>query len=93
MSHASALLMATDDDVAVALADVGAGTRVSLGSGRVIVALESIPQGHKLAVRDIGAGGQVRKYGVSIGRATVAIDVGQHVHVHNVESARLRGDL
>jgi altronate dehydratase small subunit len=92
MSEARALLMAGDDDVAVALVDIEADTPVSFGSGRVVLALEAIPQGHKLAVRDIGAGEQVRKYGVPIGRATAAIDVGRHVHVHNVESRRLRGD-
>jgi altronate dehydratase small subunit len=29
---------------------------------------------------------------VVIGRATAAIRAGEHVHVHNIESTRLRGD-
>ncbi|VFS54652.1 Uncharacterised protein [Leminorella grimontii] len=35
---------------------------------------------------------EVYKYGESIGRATQAIELGEHVHVHNVESERGRGD-
>ena len=33
------------------------------------------------------------KYGQPIGRATAAIAPGEHVHVHNIESLRGRGDL
>ncbi len=33
------------------------------------------------------------KYGQVIGRATADIAVGEHVHVHNIESTRGRGDL
>lgn len=36
-------------------------------------ATAEVPQGHKVAVRDIGAGAEVRKYGQVIGRATRAI--------------------
>ena len=32
------------------------------------------------------------KYGIVIGRATHDIQQGQHVHVHNVEALRGRGD-
>ncbi len=41
----------------------------------------------------IPVGDGVIKYGEIIGRATCDIDVGDHVHVHNVESQRGRGDL
>ncbi|MPN58021.1 Galactarate dehydratase (L-threo-forming) [bioreactor metagenome] len=53
----------------------------------------SVPYGHKIAVRDIKAGEDILKYGEVIGRATDDIQKGAHVHVHNVESLRGRGDL
>jgi altronate hydrolase len=43
-----------------------------------------VPRGHKLAVRDLPAGCAVHKYGQSIGRASVAIAAGAHVHTHNL---------
>ncbi len=55
--------------------------------------VEAIPSGHKCARRAIGAGELILKYGQPIGRATAAIPAGAHVHVHNVESLRGRGDL
>lgn len=40
--------------------------------------------GHKYAIRPIAAGENVVKYGMPIGRATSAIGIGEHVHVHNL---------
>ncbi|MDP1993088.1 MAG: SAF domain-containing protein [Syntrophales bacterium] len=37
-------------------------------------------------------GDLIVKYGEPIGIATQDIRIGQHVHVHNLESARGRGD-
>jgi altronate hydrolase len=45
---------------------------------------EGVAVGHKLAVRPIAAGEAIIKYGQPIGTATVAIEKGTHVHVHNV---------
>ena len=47
--------------------------------------------GHKLALRQIGSGEEILKYGSVIGRATQDILPGEHVHVHNVQSLRGRG--
>ncbi len=58
-----------------------------------LTAREDIAYGHKVALAEIPAGETVRKYGLSIGRATVSIQAGEHVHTHNVESERGRGDL
>ena len=55
--------------------------------------LDDIPYAHKFAIRRIAKGEQVIKYGYSIGTATVDIQPGQHVHIHNTESNRGRGDL
>lgn len=55
--------------------------------------LEDIIYGHKIAVKPIKKGEVVLKYGLSIGTALVDIDAGKHVHIHNIESNRGRGDL
>ncbi len=68
---------------------VGTAGRVT---GASVVATEDIPYGHKIALRDIPKGGQVTKYGLSIGSAMSDIQAGDLVHVHNVESNRGRGD-
>jgi altronate dehydratase small subunit len=54
---------------------------------------DDIPFGFKIAIRDIGAGEQIVKFGEAIGIASTAIRRGQMVHVHNVEGLRGRGDL
>ncbi len=53
---------------------------------------DDIPYGHKIALTDIRRGEAIIKYGEQIGVATADIRAGQHVHVHNVESTRGRGD-
>ncbi|MBI3372559.1 MAG: UxaA family hydrolase [Betaproteobacteria bacterium] len=53
---------------------------------------QDVPFGHKLCIRSACAGAEVLKYGQVIGKATRALEVGEHVHAHNVESARGRGD-
>jgi len=78
-----ALLLRSDDDVAVTTQDLLAGTRVLTATTEIVV-LGGVPRGHKLAVRDVPAGSAVHKYGQSIGLATVDIAAGEHVHVHNL---------
>jgi altronate hydrolase len=78
------------DDVATALVPLAAGSRVAVGAAEVTLSNE-IPRGHKFALRAIAAGEPVLKYGHPIGRATAAIAPGQHVHVHNLASARAGG--
>ena len=84
------------DNVATSLIPLEAQARVEVeldGERRTIDVLDSIPFGHKLAIRPLAAGDDVLKYGEVIGRASEAIEPGRWVHVHNVESARARGDL
>lgn len=57
-----------------------------------VTATTDIAYGHKIALVDIPKGGTVLKYGLSIGTATTDIKAGDHVHTHNVESNRGRGD-
>lgn len=80
------------DTVAVALGALQPGQEVMVGTSVVMVG-NVIPFGHKLAIKPMNKGDWVIKYGERIGIATEDINVGQHVHVHNVESYRGRGDL
>ena len=73
------------DDVAVALRGIEAGERIAL-EGRVLTAIEPIPHGHKIALHELAAGGEVRKFGWPIGRMKAPVAAGGHVHAHNVET-------
>jgi L-2-hydroxycarboxylate dehydrogenase (NAD+) len=91
VSAVRAVLLAVNDDVAAVLDAVAAGAIVAVvgASGETvheITAREPIPFGHKLAIRDIGAGRPVLRYGFPIGIATAAIAPGAHVHSHNMRS-------
>lgn len=79
------------DNVIVALKDLTPGTEITLEDGKKVIATQEIPAGHKMAIRDIAAGGQVIKYGAPIGNAKETISAGQWVHVHNLKTAL--GDL
>ena len=87
-----AIVISDADNVATALEPIAAGDRVSAG-GVSVTAAEPIPRGHKIALRPIRAGEIVTKYGSAIGTASTDIARGAHVHIHNVASARGRGDL
>ncbi|MCI8802647.1 MAG: UxaA family hydrolase [Oscillibacter sp.] len=84
------------DNVASIFAEVFAGDTVEVmardGSLDAVAVHEDIPYGHKVALADIPAGETVWKYGESIGIATKDIKRGDYVHVHNLDSARARGD-
>lgn len=91
----TALVVNPADNVATALTDIPAGTRVQVATGRgnrEVTLLEAVPFGYKFAVVPVSAGEDVVKYGENIGRATCDIGAGQVVHVHNLESRRGRGD-
>lgn len=73
--------------------DMDACVKDKKGNVDRIAITGNIPYGHKIAVREIKEGENIIKYGQSIGRATVHIRQGEHVHIHNMESMRGRGDL
>lgn len=84
------------DNVATIFNDVEKGQTIEIlkkdGSVSHIEALTSIPYGHKIAVEDIQEGEAITKYGEEIGISTAPITEGEWVHVHNLQSARGRGD-
>ena len=75
------LILYPADDVAIALDDITVGDRPD---GLDLVARTGIAAGHKIARRAVAAGDVVRRYGQVIGRASVAIAAGDHVHTHNL---------
>src|SRR5687767_11546480 len=70
-----------DDNVAIAKVAILENTPLSQYGG--ITVKSSIPAMHKLAVRPIAKGEQIRKYNQPIGIANVDIRAGEHVHTHN----------
>ncbi len=91
-SRARVIVISARDNVATALEPLSPGQAVEV-EGRRIDVRETIASGHKMALTRIASGEPVVKYGSPIGTATVDIEAGAHVHVHNVASARGRGDL
>ena len=89
------------DNVATALRDLVPGERVwaqrdpgAGAAGRIEVEVkQAVAFGHKLALVPISRDEPVLKYGEAIGLAGQDIGLGEHVHTHNVESQRGRGDL
>jgi altronate hydrolase len=79
----SAIHLHPADNIAVARVPIAAGAELRV-DGVSVVALDAIPAGHKIALRAIPAGEMVERYGQSIGRATVEIEAGRHVHTHNL---------
>ncbi|GAA3405649.1 UxaA family hydrolase [Paenibacillus hodogayensis] len=93
---ADALVMDAADHVATAIRDITAGETIQYviqGRTESLTAADAIPLGHKIAIADIPEGEKVCKYGEVIGRATEAIGRGRHLHVHNIEGIRGRGDI
>lgn len=86
MTPVTAIRIAPEDNVATLLADAAAGDSVAVDGGR-IVAANAIPRGHKIATAALAQGDAVTKYGFPIGRASVAIEAGDHVHSHNLATA------
>ena len=85
-SFRSVIQIHRQDSVAVALRDLPALAPLCIG-GRLLGTSEAIPTGHKVALRPIGQGEVIDKYGCPIGVATADIGLGDHVHSHNMATA------
>ncbi|EAT2185862.1 D-galactarate dehydratase [Salmonella enterica] len=91
----NAVVIHPQDGVATAITALRTGETATMFIGEQeisVVLRQAVPFGHKFAICDVPFHGEVYKYGESIGRATQEIKRGDYVHVHNVESARGRGD-
>ncbi|MFP5112227.1 UxaA family hydrolase [Bacillaceae bacterium C204] len=94
-SNLKTVMMKPIDKVAIALMAIPPDSEVEVtcqGQTFKVTISEEIKFGHKFAVVDIEQGEEILKYGEVIGRATRKILAGEHVHVHNLEGIRGRGD-
>lgn len=73
------------DNVAVALVDLQPGFCVETKADKIVLR-DTIPAGHKVALRDLTEGKQVIKYGASIGHAVVTIPAGSWVNEKNIKT-------
>lgn len=89
-----AIVLNPGDNVATLIdaGDEGASCILQGESKGEVVLLQSIPFGHKVCIRATAPGADIVKYGQVIGKAAKALRAGEHAHVHNIESARGRGD-
>lgn len=74
-----------NDNVAVALVPVEKGERFTF-EGESVVALENIPQGHKMALANLPSGTRIIKYGFPIGHVTADVPAGGWIHTQNVKT-------
>jgi len=91
-----AIQISVKDNVATALRDLQLNETAVLQTyddAKKIVIREFIRYGHKFSLSKIEKDEHIIKYGEIIGISSRKIEKGCHVHVHNVESLRGRGDL
>ena len=77
------------DNVATLLDDVAAGAVVQVlgAQPQEARATEAIARGHKIALVDIAAQAGITKFGACIGFASISINLGGWVHLHNLTSS------
>jgi altronate dehydratase small subunit len=73
------------DNVVVLTGSRCADDRIRVGDVDICLASD-LGLGHKIACQPITKGQKILKYGAPIGSATTDIAVGEHVHLHNIES-------
>lgn len=81
------------DSVGVAVKIIKAGETVegwvmSNDATISITAKQDIKIGHKIALTDVEEGEAIIKYNVPIGKVVAPIARGEHVHTHNLRTAR-----
>ena len=90
-----AILIDKLDNVAMVTKQAEVGDEILVTeTGQVLKAIETIKEGHKVALSRLEEGEFAIKYGIPIGRMTSAIDVGGWISVHNLEdiTAELCGE-
>lgn len=80
MAPSPVIRLHDNDAVLIARTTLLPGIEVMTG----VVTSERIPAGHKVAIRPIATGEEIRRYGQIIGFATQPIAPGQHVHTQNM---------
>ena len=80
-----AIKIHANDNVAVTVETITAQETFEI-EGQAYIAATDIPAGHKVAIKEIAIGENIVKYGFPIGHARQDIEIGSHVHCHNVKS-------
>lgn len=81
--------MHAHDNVAIVANDGGLAAGTTLPTGLVL--RDRVPQGHKVALVDVPAGGAVLRYGIPIGHAVADIAAGSWVHERLLHMPDARG--
>jgi len=79
------------DNVVVALSPISKGDVIDV-AGVSVTAIEDVPQGHKMSIKDIAENDNIIKYGFPIGHATASVTAGTWMHTHNVHT-NLSGEI
>lgn len=82
---AQIILLHPNDNILVCVAHICTGDEILI-DGQVINVQKDIEVGHKLARRALVVGEKVYRYGAPIGSMTQAAGIGEHVHMHNMQS-------
>ena len=82
------LILNENDNIAVCLVDMEVGEVIRQDALNLTIQ-NRIPRGHKVATKAISKDEGVIKYGERMGHATSDIQIGEHVHTHNVLGDRL----
>ncbi|MHA6533224.1 UxaA family hydrolase [Paenibacillus sp. BAC0078] len=74
------------DQVVIALRPFQAGERLGLEDGAEIVIKDDVVKGHKILTVPVAEGGDILKFGYSIGKAKADLEPGVWVHTHNLRT-------
>jgi altronate dehydratase small subunit len=83
------LRLADGDNVLIVTAPIVEGERLVV-EGRPVAAGSTLALGFKVAADDLDEGTIALRYGMPIGRTTAAVERGQLIHTHNLESLYMR---
>lgn len=79
------ILLHNADNVLIVRSSIHPGDREIIENQLITFEYE-ISIGHKIALRQLKKGEIIVKYGVPIGSATMDIQRGEHIHLHNMKS-------
>ena len=82
---AQTILLHPDDNILVCVAHIYAGDEITI-DGQSVIVTSDVEVGHKLARRALVTGDKIYRYGAPIGSMTQAVKLGEHVHMHNMQS-------
>lgn len=83
------VLLSSKDNVMVAISELAPQSTITKTD---LTSQDTIPAGHKVAIRQIDSGSPIIKYGQIIGFASKDIQPGEHVHTHNTMMSNFTRD-